>query len=177
MCDSFGLELRSNSEGLNPESPRTLHPHTVWSDISHGLSRCEGKGKSRRREEEGKGEVLLGRVNILETFSTLFKVKHGSLNANFLSGALSFHNRSKFFWIWSNIYRTYFFLTEIPCIIWELSDVGGWLWDCYLEILIYGVKSICQTTIAIQNSFSTQKRDIFCFFSLKSVLIRVFFKK
>lgn len=127
MCDSFGLELRSNSEGLNPESPRTLHPHTVWSDISHGLSRCEGKGKSRRREEEGKGEVLLGRVNILETFSTLFKVKHGSLNANFLSGALSFHNRSTFFWIWSNIYRTYFFLTEIPCIIWELSDVGGWL--------------------------------------------------
>lgn len=89
MCDSFGLELRSNSEGLNPESPRTLHPHTVWSDISHGLSRCEGKGKSRRREEEGKGEVLLGRVNILETFSTLFKVKHGSLNANFLSRAVN----------------------------------------------------------------------------------------
>lgn len=74
MCDSFGLELQSNSEGLNPESPRTLHPHTVWSDISHGLSRCEGKGKSRlREEEEKKREVLLERVNILETFSVLFK--------------------------------------------------------------------------------------------------------
>ncbi len=54
MRDSFGLALWSNSEGLNPESPCTLYPHTGWSDISHGLSRYEGKGKRKKRREEEK---------------------------------------------------------------------------------------------------------------------------
>lgn len=32
------------------------------------------------------------------------------------------------------------------------------MFDCYFEILIYGVKNIPQTIIAIQNSFSHQKK-------------------
>lgn len=172
MCDSFGLELRSNSEGLNPESPSTLHPHTVWSDISHGLSRCEGKGKSRRGEEEGKREELLGRVNTVKLSQPSLKLNTAVKTQTFLTGAVSFQKRSTFFGH-ETIFTGHTFIRnyDIPCIVWEWRDVGRWLdcWDATWKSWFMEVKVFVKRTQMLQKNYknviwpSVTRRDILCF--------------
>lgn len=125
MRDSFGLALRSNSEGLNPESPCTLRLHTDWSDISHGLSRYEGKGKSgkwireKRRREAGRKKR---RRKIMEgdCFSTHLTLKSGFL----------FVSNQKLF---QTTFVTHSSFSSWFSLVWLFNELRGFsIHDCLL---------------------------------------------